>query len=135
MDTEIKHYLQYSKICDNNKIIDIIRRNNMAKMIPKNEMNFNRSIGEKEVYNSLKKLDDEYIVFHSIRWENRNKYNICGEADFIVIHPQKGIVVIEVKSGEIELKDQKWYQIRLDNGNKIEMQDPMRQANNSRSFI
>lgn len=53
----------------------------MAKMIPKNEMNFNRSIGE------------------------------------------------------IELKDQKWYQIRLDNGNKIEMQDPMRQANNSRSFL
>ena len=108
----------------------------MARIIPKNELDFNRSIGEEQVYNALKKLNDDYIVFHSIRWENKSEFIEYGEADFIVLHPKKGMLVIEVKSGEIVLEDKKWYQIRSDNGEKKKMrQGPMEQADRSKKYL
>lgn len=107
----------------------------MARMIPKNEIDFNNSYGEEKLYNTLKKLDDQYIVFHSIRWKNEMLKDIYGEADFIILHPEKGILNIEVKSGEILLEDKKWYQINLENNKKNEMQDPMEQARRSKAFL
>ena len=43
----------------------------MARMIPQTPMpdEFNRSYGEKKVYEALKALPEEYIVFHSVHWQ------------------------------------------------------------------
>ena len=32
-----------------------------------------------------------------------------GEADAVVFHPQHGLVVLEVKSGAVEVRDGLWY--------------------------
>ena len=81
----------------------------MAKFIPAVPESFNGSIGEEKAFEALRLLDDTYTVFHSFNWiglEDRTQ----GEADFVIIHPQKGIMVVEVKAWEIEYKGGQWLQ-------------------------
>ena len=107
----------------------------MAKMIPEKVVYFNTSYGEKKVYESLKQLPDEYIVFYSVAWQqkDRKKKSVTwGESDFTILHPQKGILVIEVKSGGISYKNGNWMQTRLDNNETNKMKDPLLQANKSK---
>lgn len=106
----------------------------MAKIIPEKVMYFNTSYGEKQVYEALQKLSDEYTIFYSIQWQQRDRRNniVWGESDFTIFHPKKGIIVIEVKSGKINCKDGKWYQTRLDNNETHEMNSPLDQANKSK---
>ena len=86
----------------------------MARMIPSNVTHeeFHGSIGEERIYNALSTLPDEYVVFHSVHWNKaRPSGNIVwGESDFAVFHPDRGLLVIEVKSGGISCKDGRWYQ-------------------------
>lgn len=107
----------------------------MAKMIPEKVIYFNTSYGEKKVYESLKKLPDEYTVFYSIAWQqkDRKKQNVTwGESDFTILHPHKGILVIEVKSGGISYNNGQWLQTRTDTQETNKMKDPLLQANKSK---
>lgn len=107
----------------------------MAKIIPEKVYYFNTSYGEKMVYESLQKLSDEYTVFYSVLWQQKERKNnkiVWGESDFTIFHPQKGILVIEVKSGGIAYKDGSWWQTRLDNYETNKMKDPLTQANKSK---
>ena len=106
----------------------------MALMIPKTMEEDNNSFGERQVFEALTELSDEYIVFHSVRWNDRNAKNkvIYGESDFTIFHPQKGIIVIEVKSGGIECVDNTWTYIRTDNGERHSMKNPLKQADKSK---
>lgn len=107
----------------------------MARMIPEKVIYFNSSYGEKKVFDCLKQLPDDYIVFYSVSWQqkDRTKQNVIwGESDFTILHPQKGILVIEVKSGGISYKNGQWLQTRLDNNITNPMKDPLLQANKSK---
>ncbi len=106
----------------------------MARIIPEKVMYFNTSYGEKIIYEALQKLSDEYTIFYSIQWQQKDRKDsiVWGESDFTIFHPKKGILVIEVKSGKISLKDGKWYQTRLDNMKTHEMNSPLDQANRSK---
>ena len=107
----------------------------MAKMIPSMMESDNNSWGEKKVFEALKsKLAPKYTVFHSVRWNDRNEKDtvVWGECDFTVFHPQKGILVIEVKSGGIECVNDHWTYIRTDNGERHGMKNPMKQADRSK---
>lgn len=106
----------------------------MAQMIPQTMEEDNNSFGERQVFEALKKLPDEYTVFHSVRWNDRNEKNtvVYGESDFTVFHPKKGIIVIEVKSGGIECVNNTWSYIRTDNGERHSMKNPLKQADKSK---
>ncbi|MBQ6482358.1 MAG: NERD domain-containing protein [Anaerolineaceae bacterium] len=106
----------------------------MAQMIPQMMEEDNNSFGERQVFEALKKLPDEYTIFHSVRWNDRNQKNtvVYGESDFTVFHPQKGIIVIEVKSGGIECVNNTWTYIRTDNGERHSMKNPLKQADKSK---
>lgn len=82
---------------------------------------FNNSPGEKEVYESLQLLGKEYTVFYSLSWISIGAERTIGEADFVIFHPSKGVMVIEVKSGEIEYKNGRWIQTNRSNGVKKEI--------------
>ena len=107
----------------------------MAKMIPTAVSDFHGSIGEEKVYESLAQLPDDYVVFHSVHW-NRVRSNggvDWGEADFAVFHPDRGLLVIEVKSGGISCHDGVWYQTNTLTGERIRMKrPPMVQAERSK---
>ncbi|NBG87679.1 nuclease-related domain-containing DEAD/DEAH box helicase [Isachenkonia alkalipeptolytica] len=83
----------------------------MAVFIPTIPKDFNSSFGELKAYEALRHLNDQYTIFHSYNWVSIEENRTLGEADFVVIHPQKGILVIEVKSGGIEFDNGQWRQI------------------------
>ena len=109
----------------------------MAQMIPETMEEDNNSYGERQVFEALKKLPDEYTVFHSLRWNDRNikKTVVYGESDFTIFHPRKGIIVIEVKSGGIECVNNTWSYIRTDNGERHSMKNPLKQADKSKYYF
>lgn len=100
----------------------------MAIFYPTITGSFHSSEGEKQVYKALQTLNDDYVVFHSYRWLGDAKQRRSeGEADFIVLHPTKGILSIEVKAGGIAYRDGSWIQInRLTQSEK--RIDPLGQA-------
>lgn len=104
----------------------------MARMIPSTLEDDHGSFGERKVFEALKqKLSDDYIVFHSVRWNSHNekKTVIWGECDFTIFHPEYGILILEVKSGGIECNNGIWSYIRTDNGEKHSMKrGPLEQA-------
>ena len=75
---------------------------------------YNNSFGEREIYNALSELSDDYIIFYSLLWQQRDQSTNVrwGEADFVIFNKNYGMLVVEVKSGGIIHRDGKWYQRR-----------------------
>ncbi len=89
----------------------------MARFIPEvKPEDFNNSYGEMKVYEALRSLGNQYTIFYSLSWVGVSDRRTVGEADFVVAHPDKGIFVIEVKSGEIEYKKGEWIQTNTRTG-------------------
>ncbi|ACI91298.1 nuclease-related domain family [Afipia carboxidovorans OM5] len=69
-----------------------------------------REDSERIVAARLRHLPDGYVVFHHVTWQSKRKGREGdGEADFIVLHPEIGIIVFEVKGGGVHLVDGRWY--------------------------
>ncbi len=68
----------------------------------------NMQRGERLVYDAMAQLPHDWVIFHSCKEDYRedDRY-IHYEADFVVLIPERGIVVIEVKD---------WPQVRIVNG-------------------
>lgn len=63
------------------------------------------SEAEKLLYNLFaNNLPNDYLVFHSVAWQSRHAIYGArdGEADFVIVHPRSGILVLEVKGGYID---------------------------------
>lgn len=85
----------------------------MAKMIPAECDLARRPMSEQCVFEAIKKnLSDEWMVFHSFDYLTRdlNRKRWDGEIDFLLYHPGKGFLVIEVKGGAISYRDGQWFQ-------------------------
>lgn len=103
----------------------------MARMIPDVDPATVEHSSEEPVYRALRdQLPDEYVVLHSYPWLRpwRGEGALAeGEADFVVLHPEKGLLVLEVKGGEsIRYDGQRWY--RQKSGGLAEFKDPFVQA-------
>ncbi len=103
----------------------------MAIMIPHIPFD-NSSEGEKAIFSSLQTgLDDNFIVFHSVRWIN-SKYKSQGEADFLILHRNFGILVLEAKAGYLRATDRQWFQTNRTTRIEHEISDPLAQADGSK---
>lgn len=77
-------------------------------MIPSDKPASTNSRAERELYDSLKALDDKFVVIHSFPWLNSAitkidaRKALIGETDFIILHPDLGILAIEVKGGNFK---------------------------------
>ncbi|WP_241392718.1 nuclease-related domain-containing protein [Rippkaea orientalis] len=70
------------------------------------------SLAKSRIYRLLKKnLSDEFTIFHSVRWEVKNFNGEIQErkTDFIITSAELGILILEVKEGEIHLHNNNWY--------------------------
>lgn len=91
----------------------------MAKMVPDKEYtDFHGSSAERVVYDLLQReLPDDYLVFHSEDWfrapEQSKTDQARGEIDFLVCHPSRGLLILEVKGGGIgyEPRTDTWYTV------------------------
>lgn len=97
----------------------------MARMIPSEYSDANKSEAEKHLFYKLNdSFDDDWTIFHSYSIEGRNKSNkiIDVEIDFLLINRELGILILEVKGGQIKFEAGNWYQ------NSQLMKDPYKQA-------
>lgn len=99
-----------------------------------------KSQAEAQVYDKLAEvLDDKYHVFHSVRWSNiyDRRRASDGECDFIIAHPEHGMLAIEVKGG-VEITQDKnsdvWYS-KDHNGKLHKIKNPVKQAMRSKHQI
>ena len=83
-----------------------------------------KSRAEVKVFGLLAEaLDDSWSVFHSVSWVKRDK---DGEIDFVLAHPDHGLVVLEVKGGGMDCRFGEWS--RVVDGTRERMEDPFTQA-------
>ncbi|MEH2420856.1 MAG: nuclease-related domain-containing protein [Nostoc sp.] len=88
----------------------------MARMIPEKLSSTTKSNAEKKLFEIFAKdLGDDYIVFHGAWWQHIKYVVQDREADFIIIHPDRGILIVEAKGGEIRYDsfDKAWYQNQI----------------------
>lgn len=89
---------------------------------------------ELKVFTALKSLPNAYLIFYSSHWQNQNQYTGVqeGEADFVIAHPDKGIIILEVKGGGIRYDsgNDQWYSMSRF-GNEYAIKDPVDQARRS----
>lgn len=105
-------------------------------MIPVLPFTFNGSSGEELLFNEFKKLPDDYTVFHSIPWTMRSSQGVgflYGEVDFAVFHPDKGILLIEVKSGGVKYQDGEFF--GMEQGQWVPRKDPWKQMEHNKYSI
>lgn len=93
-----------------------------------------RRRAELDVFVALKSLPDPYVVFYSSHWQDLEERHGAkeGEADFIIAHPDKGVIFLEVKGGGISFDAEKgqWYSQNR-KGEYIPIKDPIEQARKS----
>lgn len=104
----------------------------MARFFPTEPMNNYAS--ERTVRAALARLDDKWRVFHSVAWQSeRHGRQGDGEADFVLLHPEHGLLVLEVKGGErIEVTDGRWFSINSRTGQRVPIKNPFEQAKDSK---
>jgi hypothetical protein len=103
----------------------------MAKMFPDSLRDDVKSPAERLLYRAFQeKLPDNFTVFHQVRWQVRNLHSGAkdGEADFVIACPNLGILIVEVKGGNISYNGaaDKWY------SNNYSIKDPFKQACDSK---
>jgi AAA domain/Nuclease-related domain len=90
------------------------------------------STAERRLYEGfLEQLDDAYVVFHSVDWvlDGRRGTPEQGEADFVIAHPQDGLLILEAKGGDVRYDPERrrWSQGGR-TGTHVLDEDPFHQA-------
>lgn len=116
----------------------------MARLIPKISIDEISLKPERDVARALvEKLPNDCIVYHSYPWlrperNDRGSKTFLkeGEADFVVIIPSHGVLILEVKGGAIEYQPEKraWARV-LGNGNLKTITDPFEQGRKSKHHL
>ncbi|MEJ2147596.1 MAG: nuclease-related domain-containing protein [Acidobacteriota bacterium] len=109
----------------------------MARLIPRQAVEDIGLKPERDVARALvETLPEEVVVYHSYPWlraerNDRARADMLreGEADFLVVDPHRGILILEVKGGTIEYdsRDHTWCRL-LNGGRRRAIQDPFEQA-------
>ena len=83
-------------------------------------------------------LDDAYTVFHRVRWLDRPESGSPqdGECDFLIAHPDRGLLVLEVKGGRVGVDGATGRWVSVDRrGESHAIRDPFHQANESKHVL
>jgi hypothetical protein len=98
----------------------------MAIMIPDKPIEVTAASLEAEMFAALENLSDDYYVFHSfVLISNVNGTQYESETDFIIFNPQKGIICIEAKAGQVKCINGEWF---YGSGIKMNHGGPYRKA-------
>jgi superfamily I DNA and RNA helicase len=110
----------------------------MAVMYPSTLSLSTDSFAERSLFTLLQAdLSNDFSVIHSKRWidpDKKNKRRSLGECDFIILHPSKGILFIEAKTGTTFFcsdVEEYWYC----NDNQKKIRNPLNQVINSQNVI
>jgi hypothetical protein len=79
-------------------------------LFPADRPRHTSSEAERDVYDALKRqLPEGWCAWHSLKLRvHGSKWE--SEADFVIAVPHRGMLLLEVKGGEVELRDGRWFQ-------------------------
>jgi hypothetical protein len=61
------------------------------------------------VFERLRECPRQWLVFHDVGWVSaRRGRQVNGQTDFVVAIPRRGLIVLEVKGGEIRVENGAW---------------------------
>jgi hypothetical protein len=108
----------------------------VARMHPRS-IQFEKSEAEARIFDLLERaLSDDYNVLHHVSWVQRRRGGGAqdGEADFVIVHPKRGILVLEVKGGPVryESASGRWFTRPQGGGDEIGIRDPFHQVTNAK---
>ncbi len=114
----------------------------MAKLNPEyndEQLRAIESPAEADVYCRFRdQLPNDWYVYHSVTWIQRREEDEArdGEIDFVVCHPDHGLITIEVKGGGVgyDAHADEWYSINRRN-QKNTISDPVGQARRAKYSI
>ncbi len=94
---------------------------------------------ERDVYPALQaQLDEGHLVFYSVAWLAKSKGEGArdGEVDFVIANPQKGILLLEVKGGQVCRDGASGRWISIDRSHhEHDIQDPYEQVRVSKHAL
>lgn len=97
-------------------------------MFPKVFPQDSKSSGEKKVFEFFKNnAPDDWYVLHSFRLP-KHKTVVFGEADFIVVAPNYGVFVLEIKSGGVGFDGTDWIFTNRDREQNYKKRGPFQQG-------
>jgi hypothetical protein len=114
----------------------------MGRLIPKVPVDEISNKPERDVARALvESLPNDCVIYHGYPWlktERHDKGSVLkeGETDFVIVVPSHGLLVLEVKGGEIEFDPQSmcWYR-RLESGAQRDIRDPFWQARRNLYYL
>lgn len=114
----------------------------MAKIFPAkfpaHKASLSKFWAEKTVYEVLSSLSDDYLIIYSASWlgAGRNGAGRDCEIDFLICHPQKGILVLEVKGGRIgyDASSDQFTSTSNEHG-VVDIKDPYEQAKTNKYLL
>jgi hypothetical protein len=90
-----------------------------------------KSKAERKVFEALRdQLSDEWSVFHSasVIYRDHAQGARDDEGDFVLCHPDRGIICLEVKGGGLECQHGTFYRLPAGGGKRERMPDPFGRA-------
>lgn len=90
---------------------------------------------ERRVADALRRLPEPWTILHHVSWQTkRGGRQGDGEADFLILHPRKGLLVIEVKGGGVDVEHGRW--MTTDRyGKRHSIKNPYEQATASKHAL
>lgn len=85
------------------------------------------------LYEAFENLPPTFTVLHAVKWFARTLGTV-GEIDFLIAHPNYGVLVMEVKGGVINIDRGNWYSTGR-NGRTNSIHDPCKQAERNRRAL
>jgi Nuclease-related domain/UvrD-like helicase C-terminal domain len=110
----------------------------MARLYPRQLQQTTDSAGERKLFEAFAHdLPDEWVVFHHIHRLSRVGDRLReGEADFILAHPEYGVLVVEVKGGRIRFAPESQTYRSTDRTGTIHgIGDPFEQASRNKYWL
>lgn len=105
----------------------------MAIMIPNIDPEGIDNCSERSFYRAAKQLPLGYTVLYSYKFKDKQRtedFDVICEADFVIVHPAIGFIVVEVKSGEIDYRNGIWSEYK--GGSYCELhRNPVEQVRNA----
>lgn len=100
----------------------------MAKMIPNIFPYDSNSSGERKVFEYLKNnAPNDWYVLHSYKIP-KHQVTVFGEADFVVIAPKFGVIILEIKSGGVGFDGDNWIFINRNREKTYKIRGPFQQG-------
>lgn len=107
----------------------------MAQLIGMGDPN-TTPMAETRVSQALKSLDSDWIILHHVVWQShRSGREGDGEADFVLLHPKRGLLVLEVKGGIEIIIERGLWKSKSHKGAVNSIKNPFEQAAASKSTL